>query len=115
MLVAGETPEELASALAAAGPAEAIVTLGAAGAVATIDGAAHRVAAVPVTAVDTVGAGDAFAAGYLAERLAGADVARRLRTAAIAGAYACRHPGDWAGAPRRADLDRPDAGDPVTR
>jgi 2-dehydro-3-deoxygluconokinase len=115
MLTGEADPAAAAAALAEAGPSDAIVTLGAAGAVAHIDGAAHAVAAVPVTVVDTVGAGDAFAAGYLAERLAGADPAGRLRTAAIAGAYACRHPGDWAGAPRRSDLDRPEAGDPVSR
>ena len=37
---------------------------------------------VPVHAVDTVGAGDAFVAGYLASRLAGRDVRERLSTAA---------------------------------
>ena len=48
-----------------------VIKLGADGCVALIDGEFHDVAAVPVTAVDTVGAGDAFVAGYLAELLGG--------------------------------------------
>ncbi len=38
------------------------------------------VAALPVAVVEPVGAGDAFAAGYLAARHSGGDVARALRT-----------------------------------
>ncbi|MGN8552941.1 UNVERIFIED_CONTAM: sugar kinase [Microbacterium sp. SLM126] len=115
MLRPGADAESLAAALADAGPGEVVVTLGADGAVASIDGEIHRVAAEPITPVDTVGAGDAFAAGYLAERLAGEGPVRRLRTAALAGAFACLHPGDWQGAPRRAELDRRPSGDPVAR
>lgn len=115
MLHPHTAPEELARALAAAGPADAVVTLGGDGAVAVIDGELHRVAAVPITPVDTVGAGDAFAAGYLSERFAGSDPAGRLRTAALAGAYACLHPGDWQGGIRRSELEGAASADPVTR
>ncbi|MDF2047205.1 sugar kinase [Microbacterium sp. Kw_RZR3] len=115
MLHAHTAPEDLARALAAAGPAEAVVTLGGDGAVAVVDGDLHRVAAVPITPVDTVGAGDAFAAGYLSERLLGGDAATRLRTASLAGAYACLHPGDWQGGIRRSELDGAASADPVTR
>lgn len=95
---------DLAHALAALGPAEVVIKLGAAGAVALIGGEAHRQAAVPVDAVDTVGAGDAFIAGYLSERLAGADVPARLRTAVLVGAFACTVRSDWQGLPTRRDL-----------
>jgi len=115
MLHADTAPEDLARALAAAGPTDAVVTLGGDGAVAVIDGELHRVAAVPITPVDTVGAGDAFAAGYLAERFAGSDPTTRLRTATLAGAYACLHPGDWQGGIRRSELDGAASADPVTR
>lgn len=111
----GTDATALAHGLAALGAAETIVTRGPLGAVAVIDGEAIAVDAVPVPVADTVGAGDAFAAGYLAERLAGAPPAHRLRTAALAGAFACTHPGDWQGLPRRADLDSIDRGDPVVR
>lgn len=108
-------PLALARALTALGPAEAIVKLGPAGAVAVIDGVAVAQAGVTVPVVDTVGAGDAFTAAYLAERLAGAAPAARMRTAVIAGALACTHPSDWQGLPRRAELDGFAAGDPVRR
>ncbi|MDY0908209.1 sugar kinase [Microbacterium sp. CFBP9034] len=111
----GTDPEELVRELSRLGADETILTLGADGAAAVIDGALHRVAAVPVSVVDTVGAGDAFAAGYLAERLSGAPAAQRLRTAVTAGALACAHPGDWQGAPRRPDLAAFDGHDPVSR
>src|SRR5690349_19984127 len=56
MLRPGADPATLAQRLSEAGPAEAVVTLGADGAVAWIDGTHHEVPAEPVTAVDTVGA-----------------------------------------------------------
>ena len=54
--------------------------------------------------MDPVGAGDAFAAGYLAERLAGELPEARLRTAIMAGAFAVGVPGDCEGLPRRHEL-----------
>ncbi|MFT4122752.1 MAG: sugar kinase [Microbacteriaceae bacterium] len=117
-LVAGsasEDPGVLAEALAALGPAEVVVKLGTGGALALVDGEQVRVPAVPVSAVDTVGAGDAFVAGYLAERLAGLPAAARLATATRAGAAACLHPGDWEGAPTRAELAAGPWDDPVIR
>lgn len=84
------------------------------GATAYLDGATHDVAAVPVTVVDTVGAGDAFVAGYLSARLAGASVTERLELAVFCGARACTEDGDWEGAPYANDLQhRQD--DPVQR
>ncbi|AYF98390.1 sugar kinase [Protaetiibacter intestinalis] len=107
-------PEVLARGLAALGPREAVVKLGEAGAVALVDGRLLRRDAIPVpTVVDTVGAGDAFVAGYLAERLAGAPPEERLALAVATGAAACLHPGDWEGAPTRAELCTD--GDPVIR
>lgn len=115
LLVEGSTPEELATALAGLGPSQVIVKLGAAGAVARVDGVPFMVKAVPITPLDTVGAGDAFAAGYLAELLAGQEPAVRLATAARTGAFACLAPGDWEGYPRRTDLELLDETDPVLR
>ncbi|MFC4908191.1 sugar kinase [Actinomadura gamaensis] len=57
-----------------------------------------------VAAVDPVGAGDAFAAGYLADRLAGRPPADALDTALATGAFAVTQPGDWEGLPRRDEL-----------
>lgn len=57
-----------------------------------------------VAVADTVGAGDAFVGGYLAERLKGRGLAERMRTAAAAGACACRGDGDWEMMPTRRDI-----------
>ncbi|GIF09318.1 sugar kinase [Actinoplanes siamensis] len=90
--------------LAGLGPTEVIIKDGARGCTALIDGVRFDVPALPVTAIDPVGAGDAFVAGYLADRLAGAPPAERLHTAIAAGAFAVTVPGDCEGAPTRADL-----------
>ncbi|MGY3127228.1 2-dehydro-3-deoxygluconokinase [Agrococcus sp. UYP33] len=104
------------AALAALGPAQVVVKRGADGATALADGDRATQAAFPVHAVDTVGAGDAFVAGYLAELLAGASLGERLRTAAACGALACTAPGDWEAAPDRAAIARLlVGGDPVQR
>jgi sugar/nucleoside kinase (ribokinase family) len=88
-------PNELAAALAARleGGTEAggtvIVKLGGSGAVAaTSRGAVLHVPAQPADALDVTGAGDAFAAGFLAQWLAGADVGDALANGAGLGALA---------------------------
>jgi 2-dehydro-3-deoxygluconokinase len=110
-----DSPAELARRLVALGAGEAIIKLGADGALAVVDGREYVQSAVPVTVVDTVGAGDAFVAGYLADYLLGADVPARLATAATAGAYACQVTGDWEGLPRRDELAGLSASEPVSR
>jgi sugar/nucleoside kinase (ribokinase family) len=65
-------PEAGARALCGARVAEVVVKLGAGGALWTDGRALLRVRARPVPEADTTGAGDAFAAGLLAARLAGA-------------------------------------------
>lgn len=126
LVFAGEDEAELltgerdarrqADAIAALGPAQVVIKRGADGAIALVDGERAEQAAFPVQAVDTVGAGDAFVAGYLAELLAGAPLAERLRTAAACGALACTAPGDWEAAPDRAAIARLlGGGDPVQR
>ncbi|WP_235830834.1 sugar kinase [Arthrobacter cheniae] len=101
---AAEDPAELAQRLAELGPAQAIIKLGSKGAVASIDGQIHHQPAVPIEPVDTVGAGDAFVAGYLAELMAGKAPSERLELAAKTGAFACLAYGDWEGLPTRAEL-----------
>ncbi|MBB6627728.1 sugar kinase [Nocardioides sp. KIGAM211] len=113
-------PAELVAGLAglaggAASAGDAVLKLGADGCRARIDGVDHEVAAVPVAVVDSVGAGDAFVAGYLAELMAGRPAATRLATAVRCGAFACLTTGDWEGLPRRAELALLDGGEPVVR
>jgi 2-dehydro-3-deoxygluconokinase len=105
----------LADGLVKLGAHEAVVKRGASGAVASVEGRTFEQAAVPIVPVDTVGAGDAFVAGYIAELLHGAPVPLRLRTAVAAGAYACLTDGDWEGLPTRDELDALFQIEPVTR
>ena len=109
LVAGGGPPADQAAALARLGPRQVVITLGARGAVALVDGAPLVVAATPVSTVDAVGAGDAFVGGYLAELLAGADPPLRLATAARCGAFAVTVGGDWEGLPTRAELSLLDA------
>lgn len=109
------TPRDLAARLRELGPAEAVIKLAAAGAYALIDGREYTAAAVPITVVDSVGAGDGFVAGYLADRLSGRGPEKRLRTATAVGAFACTVAGDWEGMPRREELSLLTTEESVTR
>jgi 2-dehydro-3-deoxygluconokinase len=97
---------------------QVVAKLGPYGAAALVDGALHEAAGHQVDAVDTVGAGDAFVAGYLSALLDGEDVPARLARGNACGALACTTPGDWEGAPDRDVLEaflRGGTADPVAR
>ncbi|WP_309067495.1 sugar kinase [Microbacterium sp.] len=118
-LVTGETdPERQLDALLGLGAAHAIVKLGERGATyASASGERARRDAVRVSVVDTVGAGDAFVAGWLYELTRGSDAGARLDTAVACGALACTAEGDWEAAPTPSDLAwlRSGGADPVSR
>jgi len=103
--------------LLAAGVAQVIVKRGPEGAaVFTPDGATEALG-FPIEPLDTVGAGDAFVAGYLSAWLEGLSAADALVRGNACGAMACLVPGDWEAAPTRRDLERflAGGGDPVRR
>ncbi|GAB3949792.1 sugar kinase [Kribbella albertanoniae] len=83
---------------------EVVVTAGGKGAWShTAAGTLHS-AALPVTVVDSIGAGDAFVSGYLSatlDNLAGED---RLTRATTSGAFCVTALGDWESLPTRQDL-----------
>jgi ribokinase len=84
----------------------AIVTLGADGAVLVgEDGSIHQ-PAIPVEAVDTTAAGDAFAGGFAARLAERAPLADALRWAVAAGSLAVTTLGAAPSIPLRADLER---------
>jgi 2-dehydro-3-deoxygluconokinase len=86
--------EQAAEWLAAAGAAEVVVKDGAAGAHLLSAGGLSHVPAAPAQAVvDTTAAGDSFAGGYLAARLAGRDPAGAAAVAAAVAAVVVCHPG----------------------
>ncbi|UFU03337.1 ribokinase [Ruania suaedae] len=76
-----------------------VVTLGGKGALVIADGARTEVPAVPVTPVDTTGAGDTFV-GVLGARLAlGDDLVEAARWGSVAAALAVQRPGAQSGVP----------------
>jgi 2-dehydro-3-deoxygluconokinase len=95
--------------------AQVVIKRGAEGCLARIGGVTIEQPAPAVTVVDTVGAGDACVAGYLAELMSGAEPAARLATAVAAGAFAVTVSGDWEGMPDRQALALLRATEPVIR
>ena len=87
-----------------------IITLGAEGAIAARGETVWRVDALPVTAIDTTGAGDCFV-GVLASSLTqGAAIPEALRRAAAAGSLACTVVGATPSFPTRDKIDAALAG-----
>jgi len=104
-IVADGSEDEAVEALFAAGVHRVAVKRGADGAsLRTRDGRWDRTA-VAVTAVDTVGAGDAFCAGLLSGILDDLAPEEALDRAVHLGAWAASTTGDWAGLPTRSELD----------
>lgn len=96
-----------ADALLQAGPEVVVVTLGEEGAVAfRREGPACHQAAFPVAVIDTIGAGDAFSAGFAVGLLEDRPLEEALARAAACGALtACRF-GAFDAFPTKAELDR---------
>jgi ribokinase len=98
--------EAQAAALAERAGLTVIATLGRDGVLAAAQGQVTRVPALPVTAIDTVGAGDTFC-GYLAAGLAeGLALDDALALAAKAASLACTRPGAQPAIPLRAEVGR---------
>ncbi len=72
-----------------------VATLGDAGSVAYTADERYEQAALPAEIVDTLGAGDALIAAFIASALAGGDTREALRAGAEAAADACGHFGAW--------------------
>lgn len=90
--------------LSDAGPAEVVLKLGAKGCTALLDGERLGSAGLAAREVDPIGAGDAFAAGYLAATLWGRPGKERLRIANAMGALCVQSLGDYEGLPSRREL-----------
>ncbi|MGK9220610.1 MULTISPECIES: sugar kinase [unclassified Microbacterium] len=105
LLAVGGDAESCAGRLRAGGVGEVVVKRGAEGA--TLLSPEGRVEARghAVDVVDTVGAGDAFVAGYLSALLAGMDAPARLARANVCGALACTTPGDWEAGPTLREVE----------
>lgn len=104
-LFGGGTPADAAERLRAAGARNVVVRIGARGAV-LVDAAAEVVVPPPVIVdvVDEVGAGDAFAAGFVYGLLLGQPPRAAIATANRLAGFALLGPGDWETLPYRSDL-----------
>ncbi|MFJ4159281.1 sugar kinase [Microbacterium testaceum] len=108
---------DAAESLLESGVQHVVVKRGPRGATAFTTAGATEAPGFVIDPLDTVGAGDAFVAGYLSAHLEGLDVADTLVRGNACGAMACLVPGDWEAAPTRRDLERflAGGGDPVRR
>ena len=103
--IAGEDRKARMLAFAARTGNRVIVTLGAGGAVAAVEGRIVWAAPLKIEPVDTVGAGDTFC-GYFAAGLAsGLTAEAALRRATIAASLACLKPGAQSAIPRAHEVD----------
>ena len=102
---AGDDWAAMAVRLRQRGRATAVVTLGSAGAVVLEEGQVTSIPAVPITAVDTTGAGDAHSGVFLAGLGAGLTVGEAARRANAAAALTVTRAGA-ATSPTRAELDQ---------
>lgn len=114
-LVTGCPGARLLDDLAALGPSTVLLKRGPGGADALIEGRRFSLPAHPARGVDAVGAGDAFAAGYLAALLHGWPPETRMDTATRLGAIAVSTDGGWEGLPHQHELDDFAGSNPVQR
>ncbi|MFZ5825830.1 MAG: sugar kinase [Bacillota bacterium] len=108
LLVGPGEPEALVRRLLALGPAVVALKLGPEGALlgASDSGKVARVRGRPLDPVDTVGAGDAFAAAFLTGLLEGASPEEAAAMGCAAGALATQVAGDIEGLPFRDQVER---------
>jgi ribokinase len=100
-----DAPEDFAAAFHRCHKCAVVVTLGAAGAIAAVDGALITVEAPRVRAIDTVGAGDALVGALAAALDRGADWTRGIAEGVAAGTLACTVEGAQAALPNLAAID----------
>ena len=100
----GRDDETLVRELSGIGPEEVVLKTGSTGSLALVDGEILEHPAFTVAEVDPVGAGDAFAAGYLAGHLWDLPAEERLRVANAMGALSVATLGDYEGLPGRDEL-----------
>ncbi len=97
-------PADLARDLIAAGFRSVVMTLGAAGCVVAMADDSHTIPAPQVSAVDTTGAGDAFAGALVAQLDSGASLVDAARFAVRVGAFAVQGWGAQDSYPQASDV-----------
>ncbi|MCY7411679.1 MAG: sugar kinase [Salinibacterium sp.] len=103
-LLSGTSPRDAVSALLDQGCTWVVTKLGAAGAIATNEAVQHRVESRATTVIDTVGAGDAFAAGVIVGLIEGKPMTDALELASAVAACVVGTAGDIEGLPYRHEI-----------
>jgi len=106
ILIGESDPEKAARSFLDMGPSTVIVKLGEEGALAATRGKMARKPAFKVPVVDMIGAGDAFAAGFVASILKGWSLDRALEVANAAGALVVTVRGDIENLPSMEEVER---------
>lgn len=102
----GIDPMDQARLLACALRVDVLVTLGAEGAfLMQCDGQYTACQAMPVSPVDTTGAGDTFAGVFTAAMAAGEPLQRAMQVASVAAGIACTRAGTQIAQPAKAEID----------
>lgn len=115
ILTGERDPERGARILSEGGPGTVVVKLGSEGALALTDSGVVSAPAFAVDVVDTIGAGDAFDAGFISGQLRGWDVGEAVRLGTILGALATTVPDDVEGAPTWAEIKKFFGGEELTQ
>jgi ribokinase len=97
---------EAALSLLDLGPKNAVITLGANGAVIAVNGTVTHIPAPTVEVVDTTGAGDAFCGAMAAALAAGLDPVTAARIGVITGSLATTRHGAQPSIPSRAEVEQ---------
>ncbi|MGP6178310.1 sugar kinase [Microbacterium sp. A196] len=105
LIVGPGTPEQQAEALNDLGIETVAIKLGSQGALCRQDGRVEFRPALDVTVVDAVGAGDAFAGGFIAAYLRDADIGTALEYGNTVAAFAITARGDWENLPTPDEFD----------
>jgi ribokinase len=100
----GQSPEKAADVLLERGSGAVIVTRGARGVLVVDRGGREELAAVPVKAIDTTGAGDAFLGALAAYLADGDDRGRAIRRAMVVAALSVTRSGAQASFPTQAEV-----------
>lgn len=101
---AGSDETGAAAELHASGVSQVVIKRGARGASVSTGGVWCHAEALAVTVLDTIGAGDAFTAGFLSGVLDGLEPEAALHRGTVAGGFAVATVGDWEGFPTREEL-----------
>jgi ribokinase len=101
---AGVEPDEVARDLIRAGVRQVVITLGEKGALVVTASSSKHIPAMPMRAVDTTGAGDAFNAGLATALASGENLESAVEFAVVTGGLAVTKEGVIPSLPRRADV-----------